>query len=368
MLSGISQYERSHQQWITFLDDEACAERDVHWLGKKKWDGVISRHTTETLVHNCRQLGLPLVDLNDCKPFPGVPKIRPDNVSVGHLGAEHFVERGYRNFAFCGFSNEGWSCERRDGYLEGLQLAGHACHVFDVEYPGELTPSWDARQVALLGTWLKRLPKPVAVTACDDMRAFQVISAAHTSGLLVPEEVAVLGINNDAVRCDLAYPRLSSIAPNAYQSGYQAAELLDRLMRGEDCGHVDIRVEPVGVTARHSTDVLAIEDKNVAAALGFIRERACQGITVEEVLKHAFASRSQLEKKFRRFLGRSPQAEIRRVQSEKIRQLLVETDFPLKKIAELAGFEYVEYMCVVFKRLTGDSPGEYRKKNQKKKT
>jgi len=104
----------------------------------------------------------------------------------------------------------------------------------------------------------------------------------------------------------------------------------------------------------------------VAAALSYIRERACHGITVEEVLKQAFASRSQLEKKFRRYLGRSPQAEIRRVQTEKIRQLLVETDFPLKKIAELAGFEYVEYMCVVFKRLTGDSPGEYRKKNQKK--
>ncbi len=121
---------------------------------------------------------------------------------------------------------------------------------------------------------------------------------------------------------------------------------------------------PVGVVTRQSTDILAMSDKNVAAAVSYIREHACQGISVDDVLKQVFASRSQLEKKFRRFIGRSPQAEIRRVQVSKIRQLLFETEFPLKKIAELAGFEHVEYMCVVFKRLTGESPGSYRKKVQ----
>jgi len=119
--------------------------------------------------------------------------------------------------------------------------------------------------------------------------------------------------------------------------------------------------------ARQSTDILALADKNVAAAVSYIREHACHGINVDQVLRQAFASRSQLEKKFRRYLGRSPQAEIRRVQVVKIRQLLFETNFPLKKIAELAGFEHVEYMCVVFKRLTGDSPGSYRKKVQAKR-
>ena len=140
--------------------------------------------------------------------------------------------------------------------------------------------------------------------------------------------------------------------------------MLDTLIRGGKPESLDIRIEPVGVVERHSTDILAIDDKNVAAALSFIRENACRGITVEQVLKHAFASRSQLEKKFRRCLGRSPQTEIRRVQIAKIRQLLIETNFPLKKIAELSGFEYVEYMCVVFKRLIGESPGSFRKKNQ----
>ena len=364
MLKGIAHYERSHRPWAAFLDDEARAESDPHWLHNKKWHGVISRHTTPALVRSCAELGLPLIDLNDTPPFPGVPKIRPDNVALGHLGAEHFIERGYRNFGFCGFLNAGWACERRNGFVEGICLAGHECHVHDVEYPGDLTPFWDAKQTAALSSWLRRLPKPAAVMACNDLRALQVIGAAQRAGFLVPEEIAVLGANNDTIRCDLAYPPLSSVAPNAFQSGYRAAEYLVQLMAGQKPEEFDLRIEPIDVVTRHSTDMSAIDDKNVAAALSFIREQACHGTTVEQVLQHAFASRSQLEKKFRRYLGRSPQAEIRRVQVAKIRQLLFETDFPLKKIAELTGFEHVEYMCVVFKRLMGDAPGRYRKKRQ----
>lgn len=309
-------------------------------------------------------MGVPLVDLNDSPLLSGVPKIRPDNVAFGHHGAEHFLERGYRHFGFCGFTDLGWSGERRDGFVEALRLAGHECDVFDVDYPGDLTPFWDAKQTTALSAWLKRLPKPAAVMACNDMRALQVVSASQNAGLLVPEEVAVLGANNDTIRCELAYPPLSSVATNAFQSGYHAAEHLAEMMAGRKPELIDLRIEPLGVVTRQSTDVLAMGDKNVAAALSYIREHACHGISVEDVLKQAFASRSQLEKKFRRFIGRSPQAEIRRVQVSKIRQLLFETDFPLKKIAELAGFEHVEYMCVVFKRLTGDSPGSYRKKVQ----
>jgi LacI family transcriptional regulator len=364
MLKGVAHYERTHRPWAAFLDDEAKAETDPRWLRSKRWDGVISRHTTPALVQACRELRLPLVDLNDTAPFPGVPKIRPDNRALGHLGAEHFLERGHHQFAFCGFRNDGWACERRDGFIEALALTGHDCKVFDVDYPGDLTPFWDERQTSALAAWIGGLPKPVAVMACNDMRALQVVGAAQTAGLLVPEEVAVLGCNNDTIRCELAYPPLSSAATNPFQSGYLAAETLAQMMDGQSPPLLDQRVEPVSVVTRHSTDVLAITDRNMAAALSFIRERACHGITVDQVLKAAFASRSQLEKKFRRLLGRSPQAEIRRVQVAKIKQLLFETDFPMKKIAELTGFEHVEYMCVVFKRLTGESPGAFRRKVQ----
>lgn len=364
MLKGIAHFERNHQLWIGFLDDEARAERDPQWLRSKKWDGVISRHTTPALVATCAELKLPLVDLNDTDPFPGVPKIRPDNVGLGHLGAEHFIERGYQNFGFAGFSNNGWSRERRDGFLEALRLAGKVCDVFDVNYPGDYTPFWDTQQIDALVNWLGRLPRPVGVMACNDMRAQQVISAAHAAHILVPEEVAVLGANNEPIRCELAYPPLSSVSPNAFQSGYQAAEVLASLMSKHRPESYDIRIEPAGVATRPSTDVLAIDDRSVTTALSYIRQKACVGLTVDEVVKAAHASRSQLEKKFRRYLGRSPQAEIRRVQVAKIKQLLVETDYPLKKIADLTGFEHVEYMSVVFKRLCGDSPGGFRKRIQ----
>ena len=361
MLHGIVQHERSHRQWSTFLDDDARTERDPGFLRGEKWHGVISRHTTPALVKQCTQLGIPLVDLNDSPPFPGIPKIRPNNTAIGHLGAEHFLERGFHHFAFCGFSNEGWSCERRDGFLEALGLAGHGCDVFDVEFPGVITPDWNAEQTRLIAAWLAGLPKPVAIMACVDVRAFQVITAAQHAGLHVPEEIALLGVNNDIVRCELSYPSLSSIALNAHQSGYHAAEVLDRLLRGGKPGAMDVRVDPLGVVPRLSTDILAVGDKNVVAALSFIRENACRGVSVDEVVAHAAASRSQLEKKFRRFIGRSPQAEIRRVQLARIKELLSETGLPLKSIAGMTGFEHIEYLSVVFKRLTGESPGQYRK-------
>lgn len=366
MLQGIAHYERSHRPWAAFLDDEARAEGDRQWLLSKKWHGVISRHTTPALVRACAVRRIPLVDLNDNPPFPGIPKIRPDNVAVGHLGAEHFIERGFRSLGFSGFGNERWACERRDGFAEAAHLGGAACSVFDVDWPGDLTPAWDARQMLLLTRWLRRLPKPSAVMACNDLRALQVVSAAQSAGFLVPEEIAILGANNDLIRCELAYPALSSVATNNFQSGYQAASLLDLLLSGVKPLATDVRIEPSKVVTRHSTDVLAIADRNTAAALGFIREHACSGISVAEVVRNAHASRAQLEKNFRRYIGRSPQAEIRRVQLAKIRQLLSETDFPLKKIAELTGFEHPEYLSVIFKRLSGISPGAYRKKSQQR--
>lgn len=360
MLDGISRYSRSHRPWDVFLDDQALAEDESDWTRNQRWDGVISRHTTRRLVETCSELKIPLVDLNDVPRFSGVPKIRPDNVAIGHMGGEHFLERGYAHYGFCGFGNEGWSCERRDGFVEAVRLGGFEPFVMDENYPGGTTPDWDENQNRHLIGWLKRLPGPVAIMACNDLRAQQVLRAAQAAELLVPEEVAVLGANNEAHRCVLPYPPMSSVATNPVQSGYRAAEVLAALLEGQTRCDLDERIEPVGVVPRHSTDVLAIEDRNVAAALSIIRNRACSGLTVDEVVSQVAASRSQLEKRFRKTIGRSPQGEIRRVQVARMKQLLFETDFPLKKIAELTGYDHIEYMSVVFKRLEGVSPGAYR--------
>jgi LacI family transcriptional regulator len=366
MLKGVAHYARLHHPWAFFLDGEARAATDGAWLRDQKWDGVISRHTTPALTGICAQLKIPLVDLNDTASFAGIPKIRPDNTAIGRLGAAHFMERGFRTLGFNGYENEVWSRERRDGFAEATRLAGKKCEVLDVEYPDDPTPAWEARQTAAISQWLRHMPRPAAVMACCDMQAQLVITAAREAGLHVPEEVAVLGVNNDPLRCDLGTPPLSSVATNAFQSGYLAAECLAGLMDGLQPEAGDVRVAPAGVVCRQSTDTFAINDRIVAAAIHYIREHACHGLTVGQVLRQVYTSRSVLEKKFRAHLKCSPQTEIRRVQVAKISQLLQETDFPLKKIAGLTGFEHVEYLCVVFKRLMGLAPGAYRKQHRQK--
>lgn len=156
-------------------------------------------------------------------------------------------------------------------------------------------------------------------------------------------------------------PPLSSVAPNPERIGYEAAALLDHLMAGGQPPQQELLVEPLGVTTRQSTDVLALDDSTLAAAVRYIREHACEGITVPEVLKRVPLRRIELERQFRKYLGHSPQAEIRAVQLKRIKQLLAETDLPLEQIARLAGYKHPEYMNVVFKRLTGQTPGRYRR-------
>jgi LacI family transcriptional regulator len=200
----------------------------------------------------------------------------------------------------------------------------------------------------------------VGLMACSDQRGQHVLDACNRVDLAVPEEVAVIGVDDDAVLCNLSHPAMSSVVPNAERVGYEAAALLDRLMGGEKAPAEEMLVEPLGVMTRQSTDVLAIDDAAVASVVRFIRERACKGCSMKEVERFSPMSRSVLERQFRKYLGRSPQAEIRAVQLKRVKQLLTESELSLERIAALAGYSHPEYMSVVFKRDTGITPGQYR--------
>ncbi|MDX1564183.1 MAG: substrate-binding domain-containing protein, partial [Phycisphaeraceae bacterium] len=202
------------------------------------------------------------------------------------------------------------------------------------------------------------------VMACNDLMGQQVLNASRAVGVSIPEEVAVIGVDNDELFCDLSDPPLSSVEPNTEKIGYEAAGLLDRMMQGEPPPSAKVFIDPMGVVTRQSTDVLAIEDRHVAAAVSFIRQHACDGINVEDVLQHVRIPRSSLERRFSASIGRTPKAEIVRVQIERVKQLLAATDYILPRIAELAGFKHPEYMSVVFKQKTGRTPGQYRKESQ----
>jgi LacI family transcriptional regulator len=187
-----------------------------------------------------------------------------------------------------------------------------------------------------------------------------VLDACRGAGLAIPDEVAVLGVDNDELLCELAAPPLSSVMPNTLRTGYEAAALLDRMMRGEAVRPVAHLIPPVGVVARQSTDVLALDDRAVAQAVRFIREHACEGINVGDVLRGVPLSRRVLEQRFRRLLGRTPREEILQVRLARVKQLLTETDLTLYRVAERTGFEHVEYLSVVFKRETGRTPRQFR--------
>ena len=362
ILHSISNYNRFHGKWNAYIDDQGLAQKDPDWLlSKAKWDGIICKHTAPELLKACLAQNIPIVDLSDDPTLtPGVPKIRPDNAAIGHAGAEHLVERGYRHFAFCGFSNEEWSVDRRKGFVEALQLLKISCKVFENDYPKVSTPGWEEQEETTLGDWIEKLPKPLAIMACNDLRALQVINACRNRDIQIPDEVAVLGANNDRLRCELSLPQLSSVPINTEYYGQIAAQTITNLIHGEPVEKDEIFIEPMDVVTRRSTDFLKVEDAHVSAALNIIKERACKGITVDEITREIHVSRSLLERRFRKHLGRSPQAEIRNLQIHRIKELLRETNYTLAHIAELVGFEHPEYMCVVFKKATKLTPNQYR--------
>jgi LacI family transcriptional regulator len=220
-------------------------------------------------------------------------------------------------------------------------------------------PRWD-KDIEQIVQWLITLPKPVAIMSCNDVRGLHVLDACNRAGLLVPEEVAVVGVDDEEIMCELCSPPLSSVAPDPDRIGYAAAELLDTLMAQKSPRQLRISVDPIRVFSRQSTDVMTVSDWAVASAARYMREQALHGCRVIDVLQKVNMSRAALEKRFRKHLNRSPKQEIRRLQIQRIQQLLVETDFTLERIAELSGFEHPEYMSVLFKREIGQTPGKYR--------
>ncbi|HXG47249.1 MAG TPA: substrate-binding domain-containing protein, partial [Methylomirabilota bacterium] len=240
---------------------------------------------------------------------------------------------------------------------------GYACFVYESR-EGRGATTDDEAEVKSIGAWLSALPKPVGVFACYDFRGRQVLDACRRIKVAVPEEVAVIGVDDDEMLCSLSDPPMSSVIPNTHRTGYEAAALLERLMNGEPMRAEAHFIPPLGVRTRRSTDVLAIEDTNLSRAVRFIREHACEGISMKHVLRAVPQSRRVLENRFKNLLGRTPHEEILRIQLDRVKMLLSDTDLPLVQIAEQAGFAHVEYLSTVFKKKVGMPPSRFRELNR----
>jgi LacI family transcriptional regulator len=365
VLSGIARFVREHEYWHVFFQDLNLCDSTPEWLKTWKGEGIISRLENDDIVGVIKRLNVPVVYLRRVESLTKAPQILTNNAQVSRLCFEHLKERGFRHFAFCGFNGADYSDERKETFISLVEQMGLRCHVYS---PSSHPKHGDTAQYegigfqdgGVLADWLKQLPKPVGLMACNDMRGQQVLDACRSIDVALPDDIAVIGVDNDEVLCNLSSPPLSSVAPNAERIGYEAAGLLSRMMAGAKVPSGDIYVEPSGVVSRRSTEVLAIEDRQVAAAARFIREHACEGIDVSDVLRAVPMSRSTMDRRFITILGYSPKDEILRVRLNRAKQLLAETDLPLSLIAEKIGVEHVEHFSRIFKNRTGMTPSAFR--------
>ncbi len=365
VLRGIGAYAQAHGPWAFFHRVEMLPETLSPQLRKWKPQGIIGQFESRKLLGQVRRMGVPAIDLFALHPSGGIPRFGVDNVAASRMAVDYFRELGFENIAYCGFRGV-YYCERRSKafveYMQQLQLPAHVFpvteaasrpSVFDREAAGQF-------DIERIGDWLRTLPKPVALMAGTDTRARQVLEACRLSNLHVPDEVAVLGVGNDEVMCNLADPPLTSVALRPEEIGRRAAALLDRMMRGDKPVEDHVEVGPLCVVSRQSTNTLAIKDPLVHEAVRYIREKYTEGATVSKLVEHLGISRSTLQRRFLESLGRSPRAELIRVQLDRVEQLLRDTDLPLTKIAQRTGFNYVECMMKLFKRKTGKTPTEFR--------
>jgi LacI family transcriptional regulator len=358
LLHGIAKYSRWHGHWRVYQRPVALDSSLPDWRDMKI-DGAVARDVkvAQSLVRS----GFPVIFVQHSRDiYENFPGITTDASSIARMAAEHFLERGFQNFAYCGLDDYAWSRNRGLFFRQWLGQAGHKVHT----YKQPKTPDkrlWKEEQY-VLSDWLVSLPKPVALMCCNDDRALQVVEACKLASLHVPDHVAVLGVDNDVLVCDLADPPISSIALTAEAAGFEAAELLDRLMKGEKMAGQRIVVFPTYLVTRVSTDIVAVVDPEVAAAVRFIREHADRAVQVKDVVNATTVSRRVLENRFRAVLQRSIHQEIQRMRVNRIIQLLVGTDTSIKEIALRSGFDSAWHIARYFRRVVGVSLREYRSK------
>jgi LacI family transcriptional regulator len=360
ILRGIGRYVREHRPWALFHEPRSLEESGPRWLKNWKGDGIIARVQNRQIADLVRQTRLPVVDVLGLVPEAGIPLVHVDDREIARLAAEHLRERGFRHFGYYGLADENWSVRRRDYFRNWLGSAGRQLAVCEQPRHDRSQASWENRENEL-ARWICSLPKPVGVMVCSDQRGLDFLEACRRARVTVPDAVAVVGVDNDEALCEIAHPPLSSVWPAHNQVGYEAAALLDRLMQGGRPPTAPILIAPSGVKTRQSTDVLAIADPNISQALRVIREQGCLGIGVDDVSAAAGLSRSVLQRRFRKILGKTVHQEILNIRLQRACTLLTETALPLIEVAEQAGFTHQEYLGVVFRTRFGKTPAQFRR-------
>jgi len=256
ILEGINRYVRQHEAWSIYLPEQERAASPPKWLADWQGDGIIARVETDEIARFVQKKKLPIVDVSAARLIADSPWVETNDEAVAKLAADHLIQRGFQHFGFYGDAGFNWSIWRSEHFEKLIRQAGHHCHHHTSLSRRDKKYSW-SREKKGLSAWLNQLPKPIGIMACYDIKAQQLLDVCRAENIAVPEQVAVIGTDNDRLLCELADPPLSSVIPNAHQTGYTAASLLDQMMSGQKISTKSYLIEPLGkLKLRQSTDAL----------------------------------------------------------------------------------------------------------------
>ena len=330
----------------------------VEWAKKWQADAIIAQ-LTDVNIELLNDLNIPIIVQNYRDRNKAVSNLTGDYFNTGVMAAKFFLNRGYRNFAFYGFKGAIWSRERADGYSHEIEKQGYKLAV--LENDNKDREEWSYNHT-VLGNWLQSLPKPVALFACDDHFALQISETCNVYNINVPDDIAILGVDNDDLLCNISDPPLSSIVLDVENGGYNAGKLLHQLITKEITEPFNIVVNPLIIERRKSTEKYAVSDKNIRTILNYIEKNYANHLSVEELVKQVPLSRRVLEKKFKEETGESLYQYIQNYRIDQFTRLLITTDYSLFEAALQSGFENYKNVSRIFRKYKSLSPAEYRKR------
>lgn len=363
IVTGVHLYSQRRGNWHLFV--EARGRNEFSKL-PKDWngDGIIARIDRPKMARELAAFGAPVVNVSGIAlPDCSLPRVTVNVRSAVRLAAEHLLNAGLRNFGYFSLLPQQYIALQEAAFSEIIEQAGHPCATLRAQIPGRSAGNWIVDSQAL-ARWLLCLPKPVGIFTWDASSGRHLIHACEEAGLRVPDQVAVLSGSEDDLLCEVSNVPMSGVDVSAEQIGFEAAQMLDTLMRSQPLRQRTILLEPLGVVARESTDTVAIADSAAADAVRFIRDHSAAPIQVDDVVAATGVSRRSLERRFQEHLGRTIAHEIRRMHLERARQLLVETHLPIPEVAQASGFTSAQYMIYTFQKVLNESPLRYRKRMQ----
>ena len=359
ILAGISNFIKERDEISVFHHSGQLGEMYPDSLIGWEGDGIIARVVNQSIADLLVGTGLPTVDvLGNIRGY-GFPLVQANNLAIGQMVAQQFKQSGFRNFALIGLGEENWSQRREMAFFNTTQSPNNAKYTLHLRSTESETTNI-TQSLAAIRSWLPSLPKPIGIMVTSDQFAPLLFEVAHELGIRIPEDMSIIGVDNDAPYCDLCRPALSSVDPNHTEVGYQAAHLLERLIAGHASQEETIEVAPHMIHLRRSSSVLAVDDPSLSKAMEYIRLHACTGITIDDISHHCGLSRSVLQRRFRSQLKRTVGDSILSEKLTRAKELLHTGKQPMSHIAEQSGFSSQEYMSQVFRKHLRRSPKEFR--------